>query len=208
MNKKYQFLVFIFFLSIGLFSQNKDLNLSVKNEASLKAASFLNLIPVGKEKEYGFNNRDFSKIKIEEPYKIYYLTYKDNKLWFISGNEWRVPISVDGQYSTLLTIQINNGKPEVVDLGGALLARKLQEFKSNITETNQQQVIIRNTFLKKDYIAPQFSSLYFENTNPDLFEINTNAAQFVYQINEQLPIKTSIALFCTQTVDFINNENK
>lgn len=210
MTKKFRFLVLIFFISIRLMAQNNDNDLSIKKEAALKATSFLNLIPVGREKDYGFDSRnDFSKIKIEEPYKIYYISYKDNRLSFISGNEWRVPISVDGKYSTLLTVQINNNKPEVVDLGGVVLAQKIQEFqKTNPIEANQQHIIIRNTFLKKDFVAPSFSSLYIGNTDVPELEINTNAPQFIYQINQGLPVKTSIVLFCNQTIDFINNENK
>lgn len=205
MNKKLHFLLMLFFLSVTLTAQSNDVNLLIKKEASAKALSFLNLIPVGSEKAYGFTNRsDFSKIRIEEPYKVYYISQKDNKLWFIPGNEWRVPISVDGKYSTLLTVQMNNGNPEVVDMGGSGLSGKIEEFrKLNLSETNQN-IIIRNTFLKRDYIAPTFSALYFENIG-DSFEINTNAPQYVYQINAQSPIKISIASFYNETMDFINN---
>jgi len=50
------------------------------NEATLRAATFLNLIPEGSEADYGFNSRsDFSRIKIEKPYKTYYISADDKK---------------------------------------------------------------------------------------------------------------------------------
>jgi hypothetical protein len=208
MNKKIQFILLLSFISIQLIAQNNDINLLIKKEASLNAHYFLSLIPIGREKEYGFSNRDdFSKIKIEEPYKTYYVSKKDNKLWLNAGNEWRVPISVNGEYLSLLTIQINNGNPEIVDLGGNLLAHKIQEFeKINSNETVDQNVIIRNTFLNKDYMTTKFSSISLENKSiSNLYEININTTQFIYQINENLPIKTSITAFYNATMNLINN---
>lgn len=49
--------------------------------------SFLDLIPEGKERDYGFNSRsDFSKIKTERPYKIYYISISNDNLIFILNN--------------------------------------------------------------------------------------------------------------------------
>jgi hypothetical protein len=133
MNRKIFYLLLAILLSVRLVAQ--DVRILVKEEASLKALSFLNLIPEGREKDYGFESRnDFSKIKIEEPYQTFYILNKEGKLGVISGNEWRVPISVDGKYISLLTVQMNKGKAEVVDIGGNLLAHKLQEFEKIIFE--------------------------------------------------------------------------
>ncbi|HEY5122756.1 MAG TPA: hypothetical protein VIK14_03390 [Ignavibacteria bacterium] len=208
MNKKAYYLLLVFFISVRLIAQNNNTNLLVKEEASLKTLSFLNLIPEGKEKDYGFNSRsDFSKIKIEEPYQTYYVSDKNNKLTFISGNEWRVPLSIDGQYVALLSVQINQGKAEAVDFGGNILSQKIQEFEKLFPNEASQHVIIRNTYLKRDYITTNFSSLCNQNKGIDFMEINTNSSQPIYQLNELQPIKTSIAIFCDETMDLINNTN-
>jgi hypothetical protein len=205
MNRKTYYLLLVFFISARLIAQNNNADLLVKEQASLKALSFVNLIPEGKEKDYGFNNRsDFSKIKIEEPYQTYYVSDKYNELTFISGNEWRVPVSVDGHYVALLTVQINNGNAEVVDFGANVLAQKIQEFEKLFPDEASQRVIIRNTFLKRDYITTNLSSLYNQNKGKDCMEINTSSLQPVYQLNAGQPVKTSIAIVCDETMDLIN----
>ena len=206
LNKKIIFLILVFFFSIQLIAQNN--NLLVKEEASIKALSFLNLIPEGKEKDYGFNNRsDFSKIKIEEPYQTYYVANKNNKLMFIEGNEWRVPLSVDGHYVALLTVQFNLGKVEVVDFGGKILAQKLQEFETMYGKKTMFLVIIRNTFIKSDYITTNFTSICSQNRSTDGIEVNTISSETIYQLNAGQPIKTSIAQFCDDTWNIINQSN-
>lgn len=211
MKNKTTYLILILFISVSLFAQNNDINLLVKNEASLKALSLFNLIPEGKEKDYGFNNRgDFFKTKIEEPYQTYYVTLHNNKLTFISGNEWRVPVSVDGKYVTLLTVQINNGKIEVVDLGGNILAQKIQEFNELYSSEASQNVIIRNTFLRHDYITTNFSLLCSQTESNGFIVINAISSEPIYQLNEAKPIKITITNFCDDTIYLINktNENK
>jgi len=204
MSRKSLYLAVVFFISVKLFAQNGDINLAIKQEASLKVASFLNLIPEGQERNYGFDSRaDFSKIKIEEPYLTYYISYTNAKLTFVSGNEWRVPVSVDGRYLTLLTAQINNGTVEVVDIGAHVLAQKIQEFEKIHPNNGAQRVIIRNTFLKQDFIPSDFTSLY--NKNGDVLEINASSTLLIYQINEREPIATNMAFFCEQTLNLINN---
>jgi hypothetical protein len=126
-------------------------------------------------------------------------------LILISGNEWRVPLSVDGHYVALLTVQINNGNAEVVDFGAKVLAQKMQEFEKLFPDEASQRVIIRNTFLKRDYITTNLSSLCNQNKSNDYLEININSSQPVYQLNAGQPIKTSIAIFSNETMDLISN---
>lgn len=206
MNKKVCFLILVFFISVRLIAQDNSIKSLVKEEASLKAIFFLNLIPEGREKEYGFDSRsDFARIKIEEPYQTYYVANEKLILTFVSGNEWRVPLSVDGNYVALLTVQINQGKAEVVDFGGNILAQKIQEFEKLYPIKSSQHIIIRNTFLKRDYIATDFTSLYNQNKGAKFMEINPNSSQEIYQINQGLPIKTSMSDFNYETKDLINN---
>ena len=211
MNNKAYYLLLVFFISLRLTAQDINTNLLVREEASLKALSFLNLIPEGREKDYGFDSRsDFSKIKIEEPYQTYYLSYKNNQLAFFPGNEWRVPISVDGHYVSLLTVQMNKGKAEAVDFGGNVLSQKIQEFETLYPDNASQRIMIRNTFLERDYITTNFTSLCIQKNAGDFIEINTASLQPIYQLNEGQPVKTSIAVFYTETMDLIKktSDNK
>ncbi len=208
MNTKTYYLLFVFLISLRLSAQDLNTTLLVREEASLKALSFLNLIPEGREKDYGFNTRsDFSKIKIEEPYQTFYLSYKNNQLTFFPGNEWRVPVSVDGHYVTLLTVQMNKGKAEAVDFGGNVLAQKIQEFETLYPDNTSQHIIMRNTFLERDYITTNFTSLCKQNKADVVVEINTASLQPIFQLNEGKPLKTTIAVFYAETMDVINKAN-
>ncbi|MEO8761825.1 MAG: hypothetical protein ABI388_10210 [Bacteroidia bacterium] len=207
MTKKFHYLLLVLFIvSAKLFAQNNKTALLVKEEASLKITSFLNLIPEGRENEYGFANRsDFSNVKIEEPYQIYYVSLTNDKLIFNPAG-WRVPVSVNNKYVTLLTVQFTNGKAEAVDFGGNVLAQKIEEFeKLNPTNANQR-VIIRNTFLKHDYITTNYSLLCNNKKGVDF--INNASAQYIYQLNEAQPIKTAIGSFYDDTINFIKATTK
>jgi hypothetical protein len=205
MIKKNHYCLLFLFISASLFAQNKNEDFQVKQQASLNALSFLNLIPEGRENDYGFNSRnDFSKIKIEEPYKCYFLSYKNNELVFIPINQWRVPISVNGNYVALLTVAFNNGNPEVVDFGGKLLANKIQEFEHLFPNQESQHVFIRNTFVKQDYLTHNLSALCTQIDGNDFMKINTKSLEPIYQINEAQPIKTSIIKLNDETIDLIS----
>ncbi len=186
---------------------NSDLNAMVKKEALQKALSFLNLIPEGREKDYGFAMRsDFSKIKIEEPYQTYYLSKKDKDLLFVSGNEWRVPLSVDGHYVALLTVQINAGVAEAVDFGANGLAQKIEEFEKLYFNPSSERVLIRNTFLSRDYITTNFAALCNQKLG-NLIEINTQSPISVYQLNAGRPVATDISVFYKESLESSNNTN-
>jgi hypothetical protein len=204
MNKKYYSLFIVFLIAGRLFAQTNDS--LIKAEASLKVLSFLNLIPEGRELDYGFTNgRDFSKAKIEEPYQTYFVSYTNGTLGFVSSNEWRVPVSIDGQYITLLTVQMHNGQAEVVDLGGNILAQKIQEFEKLYPIEAGPRVLIRNTFLKHDYTTTHFDVLCAPSEIVGFTAVNRNATQLLYQLNEAEPIKTTAANFFDGTIDYINS---
>ncbi len=208
MKQKTSYLLLVFFISAKLIAQNINTISMIKEEASQKALYFLNLIPEGREKDYGFNKRsDFSKIKIEEPYQTYYVSEKNDKLMFISGNEWRVPISVDGHFISLLTLKIIKDQAKLVDFGGNILAQKIQEFEKLYPNAVTQRVIIRNTYLKQDYITINFPAICGQNHDSDFTEINTKSIQPVFSLNEGLPVKTKIAVFYDETMRAAGLEN-
>ncbi|MEI6456561.1 MAG: hypothetical protein WCO93_09760 [bacterium] len=208
MKTKTIYLLFVVFISLNLSAQNDNQVLLVKEAAIAKAMYFLELIPVGSENDYGFGSRsDFSKIIIGEPYQTYYVSVRNNQLEFFSGNEWRVPVSVDGVYQTLLTVRIRQGKAEVVGLGGSVLASKIQEFETLLPDKTNERVLIRNTYLEQYFITADFAALSGENRDNGYIEINTASLQPVYEVNEGILVKTSIAGFYQETMNMVNLGN-
>lgn len=196
-------ILLLFLLSTHkLFAVVVDVNARVKAEAMAQVASFVNLIPQGKESEYGFLSRsDFSRIKIEEPYQVYYVTKEDQELALIPTN-WRVPLSVNGKYKALLTVELRDGKPKVVDFGSRLLAEKLQEFEQLQAGKLKERVMIRNTILVHDYLSGSLDELC--SMQGDGFTkhwLNAYSAVLLYQVNFGAPTLVSTAKFFQETMD-------
>lgn len=207
MKTKFFYLLLVVFISLKLSAQNDNQILLVKEAAAAKAMYYLDLIPVGSENNYGFGSRsDFSKIQIGEPYQTYYVSVRDNQLEFFSGNEWRVPVSVDGTYQTLLTVRITQGKAEVVGLGGSVLARKIQEFETLIPDKTNERVIIRNTYTDQYFLTANFTALCGQSRGNGFIEINTASLQPVYELKEGMLVKTSIAGFYREAMNLVNLE--
>lgn len=204
MKTKFLYLLLILFIALKLSAQNENQVLLVKEAAASKAMYYLELIPAGSETGYGFANRsDFSKINIEEPYQTFYFSDRSNQLEFISGNEWRVPVSVDGEYRTLLTVRIREGKADVVGLGGSPLARKIQEFEALLPDKTNERIIIRNTYLERYSFTANFTALCKQNNGNGFIGINTTSPQPVYEVNNGQLSKTSIAALCKETINLI-----
>lgn len=98
-------------------------------------------IPVGQENYYGFSNREeFKTSSVGKPYRVITFTndfYNEDKLidknYILIQNEWRVPVTVNGENRLLLTVSQQDTTLEVVDLGGAVLAKELQEKDNNVS---------------------------------------------------------------------------
>jgi len=201
-------------LTTRLCAQDSNLILKIKEEARLKSAYFLNLIPKGKEKDYGISSRsDFFGIKTEEPYQTLYVSCKGQPCSLVSANEWRVPLSVDGTFVALITIQINSksGLPEAVDFGANLLAQKFQEFEKSYAGKINQRIVIRNTILNRDYIVTDLSGIVIKKEagkmDTDSNEnslININSLQPVYLINQGPPAKTTMSVIEKESLQMIN----
>ena len=205
MRTKTFYLFLVVFFALKLSAQNDNQVLLIKEAAAAKAMYFLDLIPVGSENDYGFGSRsEFSKIKIEEPCQTYYVSVRNNQLEFFSGNEWRVPVSVDGAYKTLLTVRISQGKAEVVGLGGSLLARNIQKSETILPDKTNERVLIRNTYTEKYFITANFTVLCGQSRGNGFIEINTASLQPLYEFNEEMPVKTSIDVFYSETMNIVN----
>ena len=138
----------ICFLCLGLIpfavdgSAQSRLSAMDETEVSVRAAAiaslntFLNKIPQGREIEYGFTNRDaFERADLGTPVRIFTLDpdflkngmdQKNN--YMIPLDEWRVPIIVDDEFCSLLTVAMVDNTLKTVELGGKMLAKEMMEF--------------------------------------------------------------------------------
>lgn len=92
--------------------------------------AFLARIPPGQETTYGFNARsEFAEATPGEPYQMYTVASGGSRSSVDQSlqpmNEWRVPVSVRGEYRALLTVIRDRDRWRAVDFGAALLAREL-----------------------------------------------------------------------------------
>jgi len=185
------------FLSFGLlvFAQNEIYN--IKKAAENQVQSFLNLIPQGQERDYGFNSRqDFQKVTIGEPYQVYYVEKNtENTLKFTTVNEWRVPLLVNGVSVALVTVNVVNNQSNIVDFGASVLAKKLQAFEKAFTGKNER-ILIRNTYLRQDFIAPSFSALQVKGS----LSINTKVTQVLYPLKSQELSTVKLDSFVAKTL--------
>jgi hypothetical protein len=129
---------------------------------------WLQKIPVGFEKQYGFENRDeFIIAKTGKPYEVFTLRPSfftgqviPDSNYLISAGEWRVPILVNNSYRALLTvIKVNSGW-QIVDLGAVSLAKELDEMNRSLDLSDSPSIkIIRIYQLQCDFLTTD---------NPDL----------------------------------------
>jgi hypothetical protein len=159
MNKPFTFLVMLF-AAIGVCAQEENLQVII-DTAKSGYMGYLDKIPVGQESFYGFNNRDeFAVARIGKPYKIYTLSQdffndaslSESKDYLIPTYEWRIPITVNGEYRILLTVAKMNNLYQVVGIGGSGLAKELGEFENKYPSTNQEGQLLRVYQLECDFI--------------------------------------------------------
>ena len=124
--------------------------------------SFLDKIPQGKEEMYGFRSRtEFVRASVGVPYRVY--TIADSQL--NDGNslsdalhpleEWRLPVTVDGQFRAMLTVSRTDGRWRAVDFGAAGLAKELGAFERQNASLlpMQRKGIVRLFSLHCDFVT-------------------------------------------------------
>ncbi len=122
--------------------------------------SFIKDIPDEGISDYGFRNKaEFKKIKFGDPIPVY--TLKDSQVVFTST--WRVPVMIDNEYRSLLTVEKDNGSYKAVDFGAAELAKAYAANKTAATTG-----ILRVYQTRTDYLieesekgSPMFIQLEF-----------------------------------------------
>lgn len=145
--------------SFGIKAQENNLQ-AILDTANSGYMNYLELIPSGQESFYGFTSRDeFAITKIGKPYQIYTLSQDffadasltDNKNYLIPTKEWRIPVTVNGENRTLVTVAVMNGKYTVVGIGGAGLSKELGEFEKNYPSANPEGKLLRVYQLECDF---------------------------------------------------------
>lgn len=93
--------------------------------------NYLNIIPAGKEKNYGLNSKsEFSRIETGEPMYILMTPEdisenKNGKVKLESINEWYIPLFIDDECRLFLVLSKKNYKQEIVGIGYAKLAESM-----------------------------------------------------------------------------------
>jgi len=137
------------------------------DEAKLAAQEglnfFLESIPVGFEKYYGFENREeFSWAILGEPYQMYTI-HPDNLIYerpaytnfIIPLEEWRFPVIYQGCMRTLLTVAKMNGEWKAVAIGGSGIASELDRLEKiySFGGYRTKRALLRLYQIKADFIA-------------------------------------------------------
>lgn len=138
--------LFITFYANSMMAQIVSEDLNFDSNSIEKA---LNLIPVGKEGNFGFNTREeFADSKLGAPLLVTKIN-RDGKLTTL--NEWRIPVVVNNEYRLLLTVIKNtNGEFEIVDLGGSALAK---EFNTVAINGKKPDMLLRSYDFKIDFLS-------------------------------------------------------
>jgi hypothetical protein len=113
-----------------------DDSAKVSQAASGSMKSMLRNIPAGSERQFGFSNREEVIDAVTGyPYHVLGLSKEffsnaalsgDLSGYITMGNDWRVPVLVDGEYRMLVTVTGEAGNYTLADIGGAGLAHELQ----------------------------------------------------------------------------------
>ncbi len=170
----------------------------VTDAAQKGLQNYLVLIPAGRENLYGFSTGDDLKnCTVGKPYQLlklsldfYQGTYDPAKNYLSPGKEWRVPVVMNGDNRTLLTVTADADTYNIVDLGGALLSRELQQASAH-TGDNDHFYILR--------IYPLSADFFVDAQTADISEASftplTSAIMAMpslqnkpYSLNEVLPI--------------------
>jgi len=144
--KKSLFLSVVLLVFTGpAFSQDQDTaRQSVINIAERQLHAFIDPIPDNQVADYGFLTKsEYKKIKLGDPVPVY--TLEDSVMVFTQT--WRVPIVVDQEYRSFLTVAIIGNVMQATDFGAMELAREFGRRK-----TGRTIGMLRSYILHTDYL--------------------------------------------------------
>jgi hypothetical protein len=116
--------------------------------------AYLEKIPAGREKNYGFESRDqFARATLGRPYHMVSMDAAGGSIDVI--DTWRVPILVNGRFKALLTVGKKDGAWKTVEIGAAKLSRELEGLESSVVKgrSDVQVAIVRVFALRSDFLG-------------------------------------------------------
>jgi hypothetical protein len=118
--------------------------------ADTNLTEILNNIPTGEEERYGFQNRgELSQATLGIPYQEYDIDKEE------PTGYWRIPVTVDGENRALLRLKDSAEGWVFAGLGGADLARNLDDHEANMDSqgrTPSTGRIVRDFTMRCDYV--------------------------------------------------------
>jgi hypothetical protein len=142
---------------------------SVQSVAMASLEAFLNKIPAGHETEYGFRRREeFPRANLGTAIQVFTLhpdsmknRIDPKRNYMIPLNEWRVPVMINGEFRTLLTVSMVNNTLKTVELGGEVLAKEMMTFQEK--EPNSRTALLRLYQLHCDFLILDRNGLGMEH---------------------------------------------
>lgn len=145
------FALFLVATTSGYCFADEDADLQAMAQyANSNLLEILNGIPVGEEKDYGFQSRDeFNKATMGIPYQEYDMDKEE------PTGYWRIPVMVDGENCALVRLKSTYDGWAFSGFGGAGLAQDLGEHEDDMVsqgKTPRTGRIIRDFSLLSDYV--------------------------------------------------------
>lgn len=173
--------------------------------AQAGVAQFLAKIPVGSEALYGFTDRsEFGSVGLGTPIAVLTIvpdSIKDGveigREYLVPVNEWRVPVTVNGEMRALLTVSKVEGNWTAVDFGAAGLAIELHRFMTvRAAEMSGRPLqLLRLYQLHCDFAvvgdtapAVTTAAIYPLRSAAMMLERNAQTVESVYSIEKLLPV--------------------
>lgn len=175
MKKKTFTLISALFIGLSCFAvspkdgESKENNLIVRNQKIYELTkndlvSFLNNIPAGMEKQHGFNNRsEFTKATAGPVYTILGM---DANGMVTSASMFNLPVVIDGEYRSMITVSFANGVYQIETVGAALLAAELQLLEQEQKPTSDQERIMLNVYKRSSGFVG------YQSMNKNIDEVN------------------------------------
>ncbi|MEO6903617.1 MAG: hypothetical protein ABI315_10770 [Bacteroidia bacterium] len=151
-------------LSYGATGDKSPKNISNRNEkiyevTSRELSSFLEIIPVGAEKQHGFDNREEFKRAVAG--SIYTVVGIDADWNTFSTDIYNIPVIVDNQYKAVISVSYKDGVYNLETVGAAELASELE--KTEPVMASDHDYIMLNVYSR----ASSFVAYPAINTSPE-----------------------------------------
>ncbi len=146
-----------------------DIDKLVMQAAESQLPVYIAKIQPGHETDFGFTDKDdFENCSVAKPYRIMTFTtdFYDHELtddvnYVDIKNQWRVPVTLNGEHRVLLTVDGNPGNFTVSGMGGAELAKEL-EYKSAGMSDSDQYYLLRVFPLSADFFVSEHNHSFVE----------------------------------------------